>query len=712
MIELKHISKWHMQAGKPVFILKDINLTVKEGEFISIMGPSGSGKSTLLNVIGMLDESNEGEYFFLGEPVHKLKEKQRSKLYKQYIGFVFQAYHLIDELTVYENIETPLLYQDVKSSERKAMVADILDRFQIVGKKDLFPSQLSGGQQQLVGIARALIVKPKLILADEPTGNLNSKQGEEIMELFTELNNEGVTIIQVTHSEKKCRIRKQNCEPARRQDRNATYKYLMNLLRTKTMKERIVACLLSLCTLIGFKGVAQTNEQRLTLKQAVDAAINNNLLVRQTDLQMQAAQVNTKQAKANVLPDLFFNANQGINEGRSIDPFTNSYINQRIGFGNYSLSSNVTLFNGFQLMNLIKQNALTYEANKMDLQQQKDNVTLNVILAYLQILNNDELVQQSKNQADVTRQQVERLNVMNESGAIAPALLYDLKGQLANDELAIINNRNALNSAKLTLAQLMNVPYQANLALEKITGDSITLNYANTPDALYNLSVNQLAIVKAAEFRRQSAQKSVQVAKGMYYPTLGLGGSFNTYYSSAATTSVQTGTEEVISNDYIKLSGSKVPVMTTRTNYSIQKISYGNQFNDNYNTSVYLSLQIPILNRFRAKNRVALAKIDLRNAEITAQAVKTQLSQNIEQAYFNMTAAQDRYKTLQQQVADFSESFRSAEVRFNAGVINQVDYLIAKNNVDRARTNFITAKYDYIFRTKILDYYQNKLRLD
>jgi ABC-type lipoprotein export system ATPase subunit len=166
------------------------------------MGPSGSGKSTLLNIVGMLDDFNEGEYHFLHESVHKLKEKQRSALYKQYIGFVFQAYHLIDELTVYENIETPLIYQNIKTSERKAMVADILDRFQIVGKKDLFPTQLSGGQQQLVGIARALIAKPKLILADEPTGNLNSKQGEEIMGLFKEMNNEGVSIIQVTHSEK------------------------------------------------------------------------------------------------------------------------------------------------------------------------------------------------------------------------------------------------------------------------------------------------------------------------------------------------------------------------------------------------------------------------------------------------------------------------------------------------------------------------------
>jgi len=202
MIELQHISKWVQQGGQPSFILKDINLLIKEGEFISIMGPSGSGKSTLLNVIGMLDVPNEGNYIFMNNDVFKMKEKQRSQIYKHHIGFVFQAYHLIDELTVYENIETPLLYQDVKSSERKAIVADMLDRFQIVGKKDLFPSQLSGGQQQLVGIARSLIAKPKLLLADEPTGNLNSKQGDEIMKLFKELNDEGVTIIQVTHSEK------------------------------------------------------------------------------------------------------------------------------------------------------------------------------------------------------------------------------------------------------------------------------------------------------------------------------------------------------------------------------------------------------------------------------------------------------------------------------------------------------------------------------
>lgn len=201
LLQLNNIYKWVNQGGKRIFLLNDLNLKVEEGEFISIMGPSGSGKSTLLNVIGMLDGFQEGEYHFLNESVHDLKEKHKSNLYKEYIGFVFQAYHLIDELTVYENIETPLLYKGVKSSERKALVADMLDRFNIVGKKDLFPSQLSGGQQQLVGVARALIAKPKLILADEPTGNLNSEQSKEIMQLFQDLNKEGVTIIQATHSE-------------------------------------------------------------------------------------------------------------------------------------------------------------------------------------------------------------------------------------------------------------------------------------------------------------------------------------------------------------------------------------------------------------------------------------------------------------------------------------------------------------------------------
>jgi ABC-type lipoprotein export system ATPase subunit len=201
LLDLNHIYKWVKSGGRRVFLLNDLSLTIEEGEFISLMGPSGSGKSTLLNVIAMLDTFEEGDYFFENEAVHDLNSKQKTKLFNENIGFIFQAYHLLDDLTVYENIETPLLYKKIKSSERKALVADMLDKFNIVGKKDLFPHQLSGGQQQLVGIARALIIKPKLILADEPTGNLNSTQSDEIMQLFRDLNKEGITIIQATHSE-------------------------------------------------------------------------------------------------------------------------------------------------------------------------------------------------------------------------------------------------------------------------------------------------------------------------------------------------------------------------------------------------------------------------------------------------------------------------------------------------------------------------------
>lgn len=201
MIRLNNIEKWYKTGNSNTYVLRRITFDINEGEFVTITGPSGAGKSTLLHILGMLDVASDGEYFFLDEPVHSLKEKKRANLYKEHIGFIFQSYHLIDELTVYENLETPLLYQKVKSSQRKSMVCDILDRFRIVGKKDLFPHQLSGGQQQLVGVARALISSPRLLLADEPTGNLHSSQGEEIMNWFKRLNDDGTTIIHVTHSE-------------------------------------------------------------------------------------------------------------------------------------------------------------------------------------------------------------------------------------------------------------------------------------------------------------------------------------------------------------------------------------------------------------------------------------------------------------------------------------------------------------------------------
>jgi putative ABC transport system ATP-binding protein len=202
MIILRDIEKCYEQGVQKTFVLRRITLDIKEGEFVSIMGPSGAGKSTLLHLLGMHDSVWSGEYYFLDQPVHKLGKKERFELHKKHIGFVFQSYHLLDHLTVYENLDIPLSYRNISKSERQSMVGDTLDRFQIVGKKDLYPNQLSGGQQQLVAVARAVIANPKVILADEPTGNLHSSQGEEIMRLFKKLNDEGTTIIQVTHSDK------------------------------------------------------------------------------------------------------------------------------------------------------------------------------------------------------------------------------------------------------------------------------------------------------------------------------------------------------------------------------------------------------------------------------------------------------------------------------------------------------------------------------
>jgi len=203
MLKMQKVFKYYVNKYRREYILRDIDLEVKQGEFITVMGPSGAGKSTLLYLLGMLESIDDGEYLYKDIPIHSYNDKKRTEIHKHEIGFVFQQYHLIDELTVYENIEIPLLYQKVKSAERKSLVCDILDKFNIVAKKDLFPNQLSGGQQQLVGVCRAIVGKPDLLLADEPTGNLNSEQGLEIMEVLKKMNQQGTTIIQVTHSKEK-----------------------------------------------------------------------------------------------------------------------------------------------------------------------------------------------------------------------------------------------------------------------------------------------------------------------------------------------------------------------------------------------------------------------------------------------------------------------------------------------------------------------------
>jgi outer membrane protein len=463
----------------------------------------------------------------------------------------------------------------------------------------------------------------------------------------------------------------------------------------------IIIVFVSGCFVAG----AQNN---MTLKEAIETGISNNFTVNQASLQADADHLNLQQSRLNRLPDLNASANHGINLGRSIDPITNSFINQKFNYASYGASTSVLLFNGLTLQNKIKQNSLVYDASKMELQQAKDNLTINIILAYLQVLKNSDVLVQSRQQAEVTTQQVNRLGILNDAGAISPSLYYDLKGQLANEQIAIADNIAALESAKVDLAQLLNMPYDKSIQLERLPEDLFNINYADKPDAIYQVALVKFAQVQSAHLRTESAGKNIQSIKGQYYPSLFFGVNANTNYSSAATQQFFVSSTDVPTSDYVLVNGNQQPVFTKQNSYSYKNVRYSNQLNNNLFNSVNLSLNIPIFNAFQVRNKVRLAKIDLKNYQLTEQNTKTVLQQAIEKAYVNLTNTSDKYRLLTGQVSDFTESFRGAEIKFNSGAITSVDYLVAKNNLDRTKNNLIMAKYDFILRTKILDYYQGK----
>src|SRR4030095_7361068 len=293
-----------------------------------------------------------------------------------------------------------------------------------------------------------------------------------------------------------------------------------------------------LCAL-GLSVFSQNNTSgKLTLQQCIETGIVNNLDVLQSDLQAQADQVRWKQAKLNRLPDLNASGGYSFNAGRSIDQFTNSYITENNQSSYFNLGSGVTIFNGFSMQNLVKQNRFTYEASKMTLQQRKDNLTLSIILAYLQVLNNEDQLVQARNQMEVTKQQVDRLEILNKEGAIKPSDLSDIKGQYAGDQVSIINTQSAVETAKINLYEFMNVPYDKNVALERLDVSSFTDKYADTPDKIYETAMQQFAQIKAVNYSTQSAEKAVKVARGGLFPILDLNAGIRTNYSNTATTPI------------------------------------------------------------------------------------------------------------------------------------------------------------------------------
>ena len=450
------------------------------------------------------------------------------------------------------------------------------------------------------------------------------------------------------------------------------------------------------------------SQRVLSLKQVVDTALKNNLELKQSEILMESAGIDWRQAKANLLPNLNGFVNHGINQGRSIDPFTNGYIDQKVNYAAYGLSSGITVFGGLSLQNNIKQNSLAFEASKMDVQQQKDILTLNTILNYLRVLSNEDLLSQAKSQMDVSTQQVDRLEKMSKEGAIPPSSLSNLQGELAANEISVVNSQNLLETSRLDLFQLMNVPYDTSVKFERISLDAFTVEYDATSNEIYEAALQHLALVKAADLRKLSAAKGVQVEKGQLYPNLSLNGNINTNYSSVAEQNTFLNNSEVQTNDYVLIGGVKEPVISPRANFQTDKIKYNKQLNNNLYTTVSLDLRIPLFNNFSQRNRIKKATLQLKNTDYVAESTKIQLRQDIEQAYANMTAVRNRYDALKRQVEAFATSFRIAEVRFNAGVETVIDYVIAKNNYDRANSSMIIARYEYLLRTKVLDYYRGK----
>lgn len=422
---------------------------------------------------------------------------------------------------------------------------------------------------------------------------------------------------------------------------------------------------------------SQAQKAPVTLKQVVDAAIARNFDVKNKEFDMEVSHIDWKQGKANLLPSISANVNHNFNQGRSIDPTTNSYVNTNYTSASYSLGGDLTLFNGLRWMNNMKATRYAYDASRSALQQQKDDLTLSVILAYLDMLSNYDLLEQTKKQVEVSEKQVERLTILNDAGSIKPSDLYDVKGTLADNKIALTNARNNLATSRLKLAQLMNVPYDEHLEIERIGLEQFATDYTAKPDSIYNAALENMGLVKQADLLVKSLQKSLKASRGALWPSLAFGGGIDTRFASTPDNT-----------------GNKVP--------------YYDQLSNNYFTNFGFGLRIPILNSLVAKHNVERSKVAVERSQFNQQTTLTTLRQNIERDYLNLENTRNRYIALVEQVAAYTENFRAAEIRFNNGASNSVDYLLAKNNLDRSNTNLIIARYEYVLRTKILDYYQGK----
>lgn len=457
--------------------------------------------------------------------------------------------------------------------------------------------------------------------------------------------------------------------------------------------------------------VPVNTSSRLNLQQCIDIAQQNNIQVRQGRLTVANSELQFRQSRLNRLPSAIFQANQSLNGGYSINPQSNAFVQQTINSSNFQLNSSLTLYNGLVLQNTIQRDNMALQASQLELNATQNNISLTVAQNYLNVLTGTEQLAVAQRQADVTRAQLERTQRLVNAGSAPEANLFELRATLASNEVDIVNAQNTLDLGRVALLQAMNVPINQAFEVEPINVPDPSLDpYTASVQQLYDVASTNLPEVKGADLRVRSAALGVQVAKGGLYPTLSLNAGLNSIYSSAATNPVPNGTTTTFPLGYYvdPVTGTQIPIIGTGQGVDRLSIGYGSQLKNNFSQSISLFLRVPIFQGNLSRNRITTAKIQQQNAELTALNTRLTLRQQIETAYTNMRAGANRFKATQAQVASLERAFQIAESRLNAGAINATDYSIAKTNLDRARASLVQAKYDYVFRTKILDFYQNK----
>ncbi len=461
----------------------------------------------------------------------------------------------------------------------------------------------------------------------------------------------------------------------------------------------LAACLFTICTMQA--------QETLTLEDCIEIALAQNFSVQRAQINAQGESIQYKQSRNALLPRINADYNYGVSNGRSIDPFTNAYVTEQLNFSNAGLGLSATVFNGFRLLNSLKQSSLNKAAAGMEVEEARQNRMLDVTLSFLQVLNARELVKLAETRLLTTREQLNRLEKLNEEESGNPSDFYDLKGQLALDQNAITDATNSLNNALEELKFLLNT--DADIEAESLVLITEFKGQKLSAEGIYEQALQNLAAIKARELRLEAAEKGVAVARSQYLPEISLFANLNTNYSSAARLFEESGTELLETTDFVSISGTDYNVFTQETRFDSRGISYTDQLNNNLNSTIGVSVSIPLFNGFRAKNNVQLQKVEQDRAEVALAETKRALKQNITQAYNDWNAAATSYELLEEQVAAYEKSFAINEARFNLGVATSVEYITSKNRLDNARINLTNTRYTYLLRDKVLEFYKGEV---